>query len=242
MCDGYSWIYYAAAAAAAAYGANAQAEATNDAADKQAAAMNAALEQQDQWSRKAEEKAIDNAQEYEMTDRTQKFEDTRQAAGDSLAQSLIKSREQSSAPDQAAGRLSESFTTDRASKLSDQFQESVDMARLMGKMRGTRDMIGNEAITNADYASQMGIIGRNAQGDYSAAQPGIAQAGRVDGTKMATGALMQSLGTSYLASGLGSAFGGTTTAGADVGNGVGNANLLSNGNSVGNFAKLGMMG
>lgn len=225
MCDGYSWIYYAAAAAAAAYGANAQAEATNDAADRQAKAMADALEQQDVWSRKAEEKAIDNAQEYDITDRTQKFEDTRQAAGESLAQSLIKSREQSTAPDQAAGRLSETFTTDRADKLSKQFQESVDMARLMGKMRGTQDMLGNEAINNADYASQIGIIGRNARGDYNSRQPGIAQAGKVDSGKVTTGALMQSLGTSYLGSGLGGAFGSTTSTGADVGNGVGNANL-----------------
>lgn len=241
MCDGYSWVYYAAAAAAAAYGANAQAEATNDAADRQAKAMADALEQQDVWSRKAEEKAIDNAQEYDMTDRTQKFEDTRQAAGESLAQSLIKSREQSTAPDQAAGRLSETFTTDRADKLSKQFQESVDTARLMGKMRGTQDMLGNEAIQNADYASQMNTIGRNARGDLASLRPTLELAGKVDANKVATGALMKSLGTQYLAGGLGSAFGSTASAGADVGNGVGNANLMGNGNSVGSYANLKMM-
>lgn len=240
MCDGYSWLYYAAAAAAAAYGANSQAEATNEAADRQAAALNAAMEQQDQWSRKAEVKAIDNAEEYDMQDRTQRLEEAQQAAGDSLAQSLVKSREEIGSPEQAAGRLSEAFSTDRASKLSDQFQQSVNNARLMGKMRGVQDMLGNEAITNADYASNLNTIGRNAQGSFNAAQPGIAQAGKVDSTKMATGALIQSLGTAYLANGLGSAFGGGSSAGADVGNGAGNANLMSSGNSVG-YGSLRMM-
>jgi hypothetical protein len=58
----------------------------------------------------------------------------------------------------------------------------------------------------------LNTIGRNANGSYNAAQPGILQAGKVDSGKVATGALMQSLGTSYLSSaggqGLGSAFGG----------------------------------
>ena len=201
MCD---WTYaaYAAAAALATYGANAQAEAQNDAADRQAAALNAAMEQQDQWARKAEQKAMDNAQEYDMTDRTKRLEDTQQAATDSLTNSLVKSREEIGAPDVAEGKLSDAFTADRATKMSDQFQKSVDMARLMGKMRGVQDMLGNEAITNADYASQLNTIGRNAKGDYSAAQPGIAQAGKVNAGKMAMGALAQSLGTSYLSGGL----------------------------------------
>ena len=229
MCDGYSWIYYAAAAAAAAYGAKSQADATNEAADRQSAAMNAALEQQDQFNRKAEGKALENADQYDMTDRTQRLEDTRQQAGESLTQSLIKSREASGSPEQAAGKVSESFTTDRATKLADQFQESVNMAKLMGRMRGTSDMLGNEAIMNADYASQLNTIGRNANGSYSAAQPGIAQAGKVDAGKVTSGALLQSLGTSYLAGGLGNSFGGSGSTLSNTGNGVGNANLVNNG-------------
>lgn len=228
MCTGYEWIPYAIAAAAAAGGSYMSAEAANDAADRQAAALNAAMEQQDQWSRKAEGKALENADQYDMTDRTQRFEDTRKEAGDSLAQSLIKSREESGSPSQASGKLSESFTSDRASKLAAQFQQSVDMARLMGKMRGTQDMLGNEAITNADYASQLNTIGRNAKGSFDAAQPGILQAGKVNSGQVAAGNLISSLGTAYLGSSLGSAFGGSSSAssglgaGADLGSGMGN--------------------
>ena len=239
MC-GWEWIPYAVAAAAAAGGTYMSTEAANDAADRQAAAMNDALEQQDAFNRQAEGKALENAEQYDMTDRTQRFEDTREAAGESLVQSLIKSREEAGAPDQASGRVSESFTSDRSSKLADQFQQSVDNARLMGRMRGTQDMLGNEAIMNADYASQLQTIGRNANGSSAAAQPGILQAGKVNAGQVALGSALSSAGTSYLGSSLGSAFGGTTTAGADVGAGAGNANLMSSGNSVG-YGNLRMM-
>lgn len=208
MCDGYSWVYALAAAAAAAYGSNQQAEAANDAADRQAQAMNNALEVQDQQNRKAEGKALENADEYQMEDRTKRLEETKQKAGDSLVQSLTQSREEGVSPDQASGKLSDSFTADRASKMADQFQQSVDNARLMGRMNGVGNMLGNEGIMNADYASQLNTIGRNANGSWNAAQPGIAVAGKVDSGKVTTGALLQSLGTSYLGSSLGSAFGG----------------------------------
>ena len=244
MCEAISGATWAmlAAAAAAGGGAYMSAEAANDAADRQAAALNAAMEQQDNWSRKAETKALENADQYDMTDRTKRFEDTRAAAGESLAQSLIKSRDETGSPSQASGRLSESFTSDRASKLADQFQQSVDMARLMGKMRGTGDMLGNEAITNADYASQLNTIGRNARGSLDAAQPGIISAGKVNSGQVATGSLISSLGTGYLMSGLGSAFSGAGSgsssvsglgAGADLGSGMGNTLGSGAGTSAG---------
>lgn len=207
MCDGYSEsaLVYAILTAAAAGGTYMSAEAQNEATQRQADALNAALASQDEFNKKAEQKAMDNAQEYDMTDRTKRFEEARKEAGDSLVGSLVQSREQSTPIEQASGRVSESFTSDRATKMADQFQKSVDMARLMGNMRGQQDMLGNEAIMNADYASQLNTIGRNAKGSYDAAQPGIAAAGKIDSTKAATGALMSSVGSAGLGQGFGAA-------------------------------------
>lgn len=227
MCDPVDIGLAIAAIAAAGYGAKTQSDAANEAADRQAAAMNATLEQQDQFNRKAEGKALENADQYDMTDRTQRLEETRQKAGDSLVESLVKSRQESGSPDQAAGKVSESFTADRATKLADQFQSSVDNARLMGRMRGNQDMLGNEAIMNADYASQLNTIGRNANGSYQAAQPGIAVAGKVDANKVMTGAMLQSLGTSYLGSVAGKGLGSAFSSSGNVGGGT-----LDMGNSV----------
>jgi hypothetical protein len=242
MC--YAWVPYAAAAIAAAYGAKTQADATNDAAQRQQDAINAALTQQDQWARKAEQKALENADEYDMTKRAERLEDAKEAAGESLAQSLVKSREEISTPAQASGKLSDSFIADRSSKLAQQFQDSVDMARLMGRVRGVNDMLNDEALTNANYASDLATISRNAKGDYSAAQPGIVAAGKVDSGQMALGGFAQGLGTAYLSGGLGDAFGTASTAGADVGNGLGNANLLSSPSlsNAAKYSKLNLMG
>lgn len=234
MCD-WTYALYAALAAGGSY---MQSEAANDAAERQQDAMNAALAQQEGYDRQAEAKALENAQEYAPEKRTERFNEARESAGESLAQSLVKSREEAGPTEQATGRLSEAFTADRAGKMADQFQQSVDMARLMGKMRGVQDMLGNEAITNADYASQLGTIGRNARGSYNAAQPGIVAAGKVNSGQMALGSALSSIGTSGMTSGLGSAFG---SAGVDVGNGAGNANLMANGNNVGRYANLRMM-
>lgn len=252
---------YAAAALIAAYGAKTQSDAQNEAADRQQAALNAALEQSDQWNQKAEQKALENADEYKSQDRQQRFEEARQEAGDSLAQNLVKSREEAPSTTVASGKVSDAFTSDRASKLADQFQESIDMARLMGNMKGTGNMLGDEALTNADYASDLNTISRNAKGDWNAAQPGIAAAGKVDSGAMALGGLAQGLGTAYLGSGLGSAFGSSSPAltssgyageltgaggfgsGAGVGsssyNGIFNSNLgFNTGSGLGSSFKL----
>ncbi|MCB4358421.1 hypothetical protein [Quatrionicoccus australiensis] len=216
MCDAVSPIFYAAMAALAAGGSYMQSEAANDAADRQAAALNSAMEQQDNWAKKAEAKAMENAQEYDMTDRTDRLNAAREQAGNSLVDSLVKSREQLGAGEQATGKLSDAFITDQQGKMANQFQRSVDMARLMGKMRGVQDMLGQEGIKNADYANQLGIIGRNAKGALDAAQPGIIAAGKIDSGKAALGSFMSSVGSS----GLGSGFGGS------LGSAASNTNLM----------------
>ena len=63
-----------------------------EAADRQQAAINASLEQSDNYSKQAESKALENATQYDATDRLKKFDETKAAAGESLAQQLTKSR------------------------------------------------------------------------------------------------------------------------------------------------------
>ena len=167
----------------------------NAAADRQQRAVNATLEQQDAFSRAAERTGLENAQEYRPDVRAQRFVDTRAAAGDSLAQQLVSARETAPKVGQESGRMSEAFLTGQAKAEADQLQKAVDMARLMGKVRGANDMLTNEGLVNADYASRIGQIARNAVGSYNAAQPGITAAGRTNNGTMFTGGLMQGLGS-----------------------------------------------
>ena len=184
--------------AVSAAGTYMQSEAQNDAADKQQRAINASLEQQDQFSQKAESKALENADQYDAKDRLVKFDETRQAAGDSLAQQLTTAREAAPQTTQPSGRMSQEFLTGDAKAKADQFEESINMAQLMGKMRGAGDMLTGEGYKNADYASQLGLIGRNANGSARASQAGINAAGQVDSGSMLAGGLLSGLGSAGL--------------------------------------------
>jgi len=192
-----------AAGIAAIAGSYMNSEAQNDAADKQQAAVNASLEQQDQFSQKAEQKALENADQYDAGTRLEKFDEARSAAGNSLAKSLTASRESAPATTQASGRMSQEFLTGDASAKADQFEKSIKNAQLMGRMRGAGDMLTSEGYQNADYSSQLGMIGRNAQGAAAAAKPGIDSAGKVNSGQVALGSGLSTIGSSYLGSNLG---------------------------------------
>lgn len=130
-----------AMAALSGFGTKMQMDAQNNAANRQQAALQAALERQDRYSEQAERIAMQNAQEYRPDARAARIEMAREAAGDSLAGQPIKAREAAPIKTQAAGRLSQAFNTDAAQSQADQLQESINMARLMGRMRGAGDML-----------------------------------------------------------------------------------------------------
>ena len=193
----------ALSAAASLGGTLLSANAQSEAADRQQAAINASLEQSDNYSKQAESKALENATQYDATDRLKKFEEIKTQAGDSLAQQLTQSRDAAPQASQASGRMSQAFLTGDATAKADQLEQSIANAKLMGNMRGGSDMLTNEGYQNADYASQIGLIGRNAQGSANASHAGINAAGQVDSGQSMLGGLASSLGTSYLGSKLG---------------------------------------
>ncbi len=186
-------------------GAYMQNEAANDAADRQQQLISNAAEEQDKLSRKAEGTALENAEEYNPQTRLARFMDARQSAGDSLVSDLTTAREQQGLSggksEQATGRLSQDFLTGKAAAAADEYQKSVDMARLMGNMRGAGDMLTAEGLTNADYALKGGMIGSQARRSLGAAQPGIASAGTPDGSAMMIGGLAQGLGSAGMTMG-----------------------------------------
>lgn len=197
------------ALALSAAGSYMQSQAQDEAADKQQKAINDSLELQDQYSQKAEAKALENADQYDAKDRLVKFDETRQAAGDSLAQQLTASREAAPQTAQPSGRMSQAFLTGDAKAKADQFEQSINMAQLMGKMRGAGDMLTDEGYKNADYATQLGLIGRDANGSARASQAGINAAGQVDSGSMLAGGLLSGAGSSLLSSNLGNGMNAT---------------------------------
>ena len=184
-----------------------QSSAQNDALENQQRAINASLEQQDQYSRQAENTAMENAQNYDPTKRTQEFENSRESAAQSLTNKLLESREAAPQVESTAGRMSQTFLTGENEAKQNQLDKSISMAQLMGRMRGASDLLTDEGYRNADYASRLGIIGRNAAGSYNAAQPGIISAGKVNNGSMLAGGILSGVGGSAMSAGLGNSLG-----------------------------------
>jgi hypothetical protein len=181
-----------------------QNDAQDSAARKQQEALNASLEQQDQFNRKAEQVTLNNAQEYDPAKRLERFQEAQQNAGDSLVKTLTAERGGSGTVGQnPVGRISSDYSADSAKRQADTLQASTDMARLMGKMRGASDMLTNEGYTNADYTSQLGMIGAQGNSAARANRIGINAAGQPDGTQLAAGGLMSGLGSSMMQSAMG---------------------------------------
>jgi len=197
----------AAYAAVSLIGARMQADAQEEAADRQQRAINDALEQQDRYTRQAEAQAMANANEYGMDTRLARLNEARTSAGRSLAQHLTQAREAAPTIERAAGRMSQDYMADSAERAADQFAKSLEMATLMGNMQGAGNMLTNESLANADHAAQLAQISRNARGAYGAAQPGINAAGRMNSGQMALGAGLQTIGMSGLGEGLQSGLG-----------------------------------
>lgn len=219
MCTGAEY----AALAAIVGGTYIQNEAASDAADRQQAAMNAALEQQDQFSQQAEKTALENAEQYRPEARAQRFDEARETAGQSLAQQLVQARETVKSPEASGGRLSRAFNATAAKSQADQLQDSVDMARAMGRVRGAGDMKTAEGYVDSDYASRLARIGAGAVGHGRAAQVGINAAGQPDYTMLALGQIGTGVGMGTLARGFNSAPSPGMTAGAAGGAAAGQA-------------------
>lgn len=175
-----------------------QQQAQDEAQQNQMDAINREQEAQDQLSRKSEQASLDNAKDYTAETRMGRFMDARQKAGDSLVAGLTQAREQQGLSggksDQATGRLSQDFLTGKAAAAADEYQKSVDMARAMGNMRGTGDMLNAEGLHNADSALDASMLGAQARRHANAAQPGIQAAGQPDGTMMMLGGLASGIG------------------------------------------------
>ena len=192
-----------------------QQEAADDAADRQSKQLALAGEEQDRLSRKTEQKALENAQEYAPETRLARYMDARTKAGDSLVADLTAARDSQGISggksEAATGRLSQDFLTGKASAAADEYQRSVDMARTMGNMRGAGDMLFGEGLNNAEYALQGGMLGSQSRRAWNARQPGIAAAGQPNSGQMMAGGLLSGLGSAgmgYAARSAGRASGG----------------------------------
>lgn len=155
---GIGALGYAALAATAA-GAVANQQAARKVSKAQNAAADWAAMNLDNKNKEQLKLINDFAQEtYSAPERLEKYEQTAQEAGDSLASVLTNA---SSAPTQAAeGNLSQDYLTGKANATTNELNRAVAMARLMGRNRSLSDLNQREQLAGMQNASDVaGLAG-----------------------------------------------------------------------------------
>ena len=155
---GIGALGYAALAATAA-GAVANQQAAKKVSKAQNAAANWTAMNLDNKNKEQLQLINDFAQEtYSAPERLEKYEQTAQEAGNSLASVLTNA---SSAPTQAAeGNLSQDYLTGKANATTNELNRAVAMARLMGRNRSLSDLNQREQLAGMQNASDVaGLAG-----------------------------------------------------------------------------------
>jgi len=210
----------AAMLAVAAGGTAIQMDAQQSAITRQQRAQEAATLEQDGFRRKNSDLLMGAAQQYNGTDREAAATTQQAAAGDKLNTAVTSNQLAQLGPGAAAnGTVSREFTALQGQRLMDGLKKAADTARLMGNLRGFDNLKQAEAATTANSAIEQGVNSAAARSQWEAAQPRIANAGRVNQGQMILGSLLQA-GSGAIGGGMAGLFNGTVGPGIAAGAGA----------------------
>lgn len=182
----------AIAIAAAVAGTKIQMNAQEAAADRQSRANDQALQEQDGFRKKNSELLMGTAQQYNGVDREQAAVTQQAAAGDKLNTAVTSNQLAQLGPGAAAnGTVSREFTALQGQRLMEGLKKASDTARLMGNLRGFDNLKQAEGLNTANSAIEQGVNSSAARSQWEAAQPRIANAGKVNQGQMILGSLLQ---------------------------------------------------
>lgn len=182
----------AIALAAAAGGTAIQMDAQQSAANKQARANEAAMLEQQGFRQKNADLLMGAAQQYNGTDREAAAVTQQAGAGDKLNTAVTSNQLAQLGPGAAAnGTVSREFTALQGQRLMEGLKKASETARLMGNLRGFDNLKQAEGLNTANSAIEQGVNSAAARSQWEAAQPRIADAGRVNQGQMILGSLLQ---------------------------------------------------
>lgn len=206
--------------AAAGGGTAIQLNAQQAAADRQQRAQDAALAEQDAFRRKNSDLLMGAAQQYNGIDREQAAQVQQAAAGEKLNTAVTSAQLPQLGPGaQANGTVSREFTALQGQRLMEGLKKAAEQARLMGNLRGFENLKQAEAARTGDSAIEQGVNSASARSQWEAAQPRIANAGKVNQGAMILGGILQA---APLIASAGSLFGAAApTGGAGISAGAG---------------------
>ncbi len=219
-----------AALVAAVVGAGVQYKAQTDAAERQQREIAASLLKQDEYSRKAEKKALDTAQTYAPEKRLAEQDQLAAEIEQSLIQPVAESQAIRNQQTTTQGDVSQDYTAAKARSELETMKQAEGLARLLGKTSSANRLRLNEGVRLMDAGMDVDRLGNFARGQYGADQIAIQQAGNPNAGQMFLGSVLQGLGSA------GMAYGGS------MGTAAGAGSAAAAGSNAGQGLKLGSTG
>ena len=170
----------------------AQKQAT-DRADRQAGRME---DRADQSTAELMTLGRENARQYDPATRQANRQAAEERAVESLSAALEAGRGRlAGQPGQEAeGRVSDAYLTQRAQRTLAEANLATDIARRMAKVRAPGDLRFREGLENADYGARMGRVASDRGNMYRAGQVDVERAARPNPLLMMLGAGLSGYG------------------------------------------------
>lgn len=134
------------------------------------AQLNAGMQQLQSSQDKINKTILANTQEYSTENREQRQAEEQQRIADDIKSDVSESQAIRDATQETAGNVSDDYSQARAQAQAETAAQANAFADLIGQIRSAGTLRQNESYKNARYGQQVGMLARNAQGDWTVAQ------------------------------------------------------------------------
>lgn len=203
---------------AMAAGSALQYKASTDAAKRANAATLRGLANQDQLTRKAEKKALDQAQEFNVDDRKSEQQQIEQQLAQEFIAPVDSAQAINSQTATTQGDVSNDYTSAKAASDLNVMKNARNLAGLLAKTTGAGRLRTNEAVRMADTAADLDRLGSFSRGQAGVDQIAVQNAGRPDAGLQLAGGLLSGVGSMGVSGAFSGAGAGT---GSVSGGGIG---------------------
>ncbi|CAL62402.1 Hypothetical protein HEAR2269 [Herminiimonas arsenicoxydans] len=171
------------------------------------------LANQDGLNRKAEKKALDQAQEFNIDDRKNEQQQIEQQLAQEFIAPVDSAQAINSQVATTQGDVSNDYTNAKTASDLNVMKNARNLAGLMAKTTGAGRLRTNEAVRMADTAAGIDRLGNFARGQAGVDQLAIQNAARPNAGMQLAGGLLSGVGTM----GLMGAFGGAAKPASEAG-------------------------
>lgn len=175
-----------------------QYKASTDAQSRQRAAIEQSLQRQADFSKKATQKALDVAQQFDPNNRIARQDVIQADTQKQLETPVLESQVARADGQTVVGNVSKDYTAAKATSDLNQLKATSDLARLLSKSTSAARLRQNEAIDLMNAGQSIDQINNFAGGQKNADAIGIQQAGLMDPNLMLVGQLLSGGGQAGL--------------------------------------------